>query len=190
MRFCRLNFCITQVQHRDPGHSLSLRRVEFERSLRRGHSLSEDLVLSCRDLLAVTIVSLVIRNVSPGFRVHGRGQVEWRLVLCRRFYRWGSGQWGMRSGFPGLTAMSHGRPGLSHGSPGFSLGLPGPPAKRTDGTLWSMEKPLWRLGSSLWRSSRRGWSPVGWVMSGSRSCWLVWRTGWSNWNTRLVHPTL
>ena len=129
-------------------------------------------------------------EMSLGLRVHGRGEVEWRLVSCRRLYWRGSGQWWTRSGFPGLAAMSHGHPGLSHGSLDFSLGLPGPPEKRTDGTLWSMEKPLWRLRYSLWSSSRRGWSPVGWVMSGSRSCWLVWRTGWSNWNTGLVHPTL
>ena len=64
------------------------------------------------------------------------------------------------------------------------------------GTLARLRKELtvfcgeWRLGYSLWSSSRRGWSPVGWVMSGSRRCWLVRRTGWSNWNTGLVHPTL
>ena len=79
---------------------------------------------------------------------------------------------------------------LSHGSPGLSLGRPGPSDKRTDGTLWSMEKPLWRLGSSLWSSSRHGWSPVGWVMSESRHWWMDSRTGRGLWNTRLVHPTL
>ena len=70
-----------------------------------------DWLIDCWDLLAVTVVSLVIRNVSLGFRVHGRGEVEWRLVSCRRFYWRGSGQWGTKSGFPGLAAMSHGRPG-------------------------------------------------------------------------------
>ena len=181
---------VTSVSPRSNKEALDARRVEFEWSLRRGNSLPEDLVLNFQDLLAVTVVSLVIRNVSLWFRVHSRNEVEWRLVSCRRFYWRGSGQRGTRSGFPGLAAMSHGRPGLSHGSPGFSLGLPGPPEERTDSTLWSMEKPLWRLGSFLWRSSQRGWSPDGWVMSGSRSCCLVWRTGWSHWNTGLVHPTL
>ena len=190
MRTSVSHFRITQVQQRGPGRSLCLRRVDFVRSLRRGHSLSEDLVLSCRDLLTVTLVSLVIRNVSLGLRVHRRGEVDWRLISCRRFYWRGSGEWGTWSGFPGLAVLSHGHPGLSHGSPGLSLGRPGPSEKGTDGTLWSMEKPLWRLGYSLWSSSRHGWSPVGWVMSGSRRCWLGRRTGWSNWNTGLVHPTL
>ena len=51
MRFC-WSPRITQVQQRGPGHSLFLRKVDFVWSLRRGHSLSEDLVLSCRDLLS------------------------------------------------------------------------------------------------------------------------------------------
>ena len=184
---------ITQVQQRGPGRSLCLSRVDFVRSLWCSHSLSEDLILRCRDLLTVTLIFLVIRNGSLGIRVHRYSEVDWRLISCRRLHWRGSREWGTWSGFPGLVValgLSHGNPGLSHGSPGLSLGRPGPSDKRTDGNLWSMEKPLWRLGSSLWSSSRRGWSPLGWVMSGSRHWWLDSRTGRGLWNTRLVHPTL
>ena len=53
---------ITQVQQRRSGRSLCLSRVDFKRSLWRSHSLSEDLVSSCWDLLTVTVIVLVIRK--------------------------------------------------------------------------------------------------------------------------------
>ena len=53
---------ITQVQQRRSGRSLCLSRVDFKRSLLRSHSLSEDLVSSCWDLLTVTVIVLVIRK--------------------------------------------------------------------------------------------------------------------------------
>ena len=61
-RYSVSHLWITQVQQRGSGRSLCLSRVDFKRSLWRSHSLSEDLVSSCWDLLTVTVIVLVIRK--------------------------------------------------------------------------------------------------------------------------------
>ena len=73
---------ITQVLQRGPGRSLCLSRVDFVQSLWCSHSLSDDLILRCRDLLTVTLVFLVIRNGSLGIRVHRCSEVDWRLICA------------------------------------------------------------------------------------------------------------
>ena len=160
---------ITQVQQRRPGSSFCLSRIDFKQSLWCSHSLSEDLVLSCWDLLTVTLVVFLIRNGSLGIRVQGRGEVDRRPISCRRLYWWGSRDWRTWSGFSGLAAT----PGSSHGRPDLSDRRPG--------------KSLWSPGSSLWSSRRCGWSPECWVMSWSRQWWL---DSWGIWNTSLIHLTL
>ena len=168
---------ITQVQQRRSGCSLCLSRVDFKRSLWRSHSLSEDLVSSCWDLLTVTVI--VIRKNSLDIRIHGRGKVDQRPILCRKLYWWGSRDWRTWSGISGFAAT----PSSSDGRPDPSVRCPGR-------SLWSPKKSLGSSGSSLWSYSQRGWSPGCWVMPGIRCWWLGRRTGWINWNTRLVHPTL
>ena len=136
------NLCITQVQQRGPGRSLSLGRIDLVRSLGRSDSLPEDFILCCRDLLAVTLSILVLRNGSLGIHVQRCTEVEWRLISCCGLHWRGSGEWGAWSWIPGLAVVpgsSHGRSGWSHGSPGLSLGLLGPSDERTDGT-----RGVWR----------------------------------------------
>ena len=58
-RYSVSHLWITQVRQR---RSLCLSRVDFKWSLWRSHSLSEDLVSSCWDLLTVTVIVLVIRK--------------------------------------------------------------------------------------------------------------------------------
>ena len=159
------NLCLTQVQQRGPCSSLSLGRVDLERSPGRSDRLPEGIILRSRNLLPVALSILVLRKCSLGIHVQGCIKVERRLIPCCGLHWRGSGEWGTGSGIPWLAVVprsSHGRSRRSHGNPGLSVGLLGPSDKRTDWTLRSMEEPLWRLGS-CWRSSRSGWSRVVWV---------------------------
>ena len=70
------NLCITQVQQRGPGRSLSLGKVDLARSLGRSDSLPEDFILRFRDLLAVTLSILVLRKCSLGIHVQRCIEVE------------------------------------------------------------------------------------------------------------------
>ena len=84
------NLCITQVQQRGPGRSLSLGRVDQGWS----DSLPEDFILRCRDLLAVALSILVLRKCSLGIHVRRCIEVEWRPISCCGLHWRGSGEWG------------------------------------------------------------------------------------------------
>ena len=166
-----------QVQQRRPGRSFCLSWVDFKLSLLCSHSLFEDLVLCCWDLLMFTLVVLVIRNGSLVIRIHSRGEVDRRRISGRQLYWWLSREWRTWSGISGITVT----PGLSHGSPD-------PSNRRPRRSLWS--PGLGSPGTSLWSSRLRVWSPGCWVMSGSRHWRRNSRAGRGIWIHTLVHPTL
>ena len=166
-----------QVQQRRPGRSFCLSGVDFKRSFWCSHSLSEDLVQSCWDLLMFTLVVLVIGNGSLVIRIHSRGEVDRRHISGRWLYWWRSREWRTWSGFSGVAVtlgLSHRRPDPSDRRPGRSLWSPG----------------LGSPGTSLWSSRLLVWSPGCWVMSGSRHWRRYSRAGRGIWNHTLVHPTL
>ena len=165
-----------QVQQRRPGRLFCLSGVDLNDPF--------DVVTACLkiwyccwDLLMFTLVVLVIGNGSLVIQIHRRGEVDRRHISGKRLHWWWSREWRTWSGISGVAVtpgLSHGRPDPSDRRPGISLWSPG------FGSPWT----------SLWSSRRCVWSPVWWVMSGSRHWRRNSRADRGIWNHTLVHPTL
>ena len=148
-RYSVRNLRNTQVHQRGPGRSLSLGRVDLVRSLRSSYSLPEEMSSEMALLESTSNAALKLSGDSS----HAVDSTEEDLE---------SGERDLES-LDSLWFLAH-LTGVLGGLTGVLACLSASLARLTR----RMEEPLWRLGSSFWRSSRLDWSPVGWVMSGSR----------------------